>query len=227
MIISMIDNDIIYTINPEPLQNWLRDQLTRTTQNKLAKEMAIARPILSEILQGRFKLKGSTIKAFAKQIKITPERLLQQLGDELAELPDPTIDDLALIPVFDIAAGAGRGSYAGDIVQILGLEKMWLRSEYGATDSLEGIRVSGDSMEPTLSNGDVVLVDRNDSVPKDGVYVLRIEEDLFVKRLSKLPKSQVEIISDNPSYSNYIIDLKNPSTHFQVIGRVLMKCQRI
>jgi hypothetical protein len=48
--IFMIDNDVIYTINPEPLQTWLRDQLTRTTQNKLAKEMAIARPILSEIL---------------------------------------------------------------------------------------------------------------------------------------------------------------------------------
>jgi len=220
----MIDNDIIYTINPEPLQNWLRDQLTRTTQNKLAKEMAIARPILGEILQGRCKLKGSTIKAFAKQLNVTPQRLLQQLADE-EDLH--AIDDLALIPVFDIAAGAGSGSYAGDIVQILGLEKMWLRSEYGATDSLEGIRVAGDSMEPTLRNGDVVLVNRNDVMPKDGVYVLRIEEDLFVKRLAKLSKSQVEIISDNPSYANYIIDLKNPPTHFQVIGRVLMKCQRI
>ena len=224
----MIDNDIIYTINPEPLQLWLRDQLTQTTQNKLAKEMAIARPILGEILQGRFKLKGSTIKAFAKKLKITPERLLQQLGDGLVEeyegLP---VDDLALIPVFDIEAAAGAGSYAGDIVQIVGLEKMWLRKEYGATDSLEGIRVSGDSMEPTLFDGDVVLVDRNDAMPKDGVYVLRIEDNLFVKRLSRLPNNKIEVISDNPSYSKYEIDLKKPPTNFQVIGRVLMKCQKI
>ena len=65
---------------------------------------------------------------------------------------------------------------------------MWLRKEYGTTDSLEGIRVSGDSMEPTLFDGDVVLIDRNDFVPKDGVYVLRIEDSLFVKRLMRLPK---------------------------------------
>jgi phage repressor protein C with HTH and peptisase S24 domain len=134
---------------------------------------------------------------------------------------------LTLIPVFDIAAAAGSGSYAGDIIQIVGLEKMWLRKEYGATDSLEGIRVSGDSMEPTLLDGDVVLVDRNDFVPKDGVYVLRIEENLFVKRLMRLPKDRIEVISDNPSYSKYIIDLKNPLNDFQVIGKALMKCQRI
>lgn len=223
----MIDNDITYTINPEPLQVWLRDQLTRTTQNKLAKEMAIARPILSEILQGRFKLKGSTIKAFAKKLNVTPLRLLQQLGEgDSEEYTDIATDDLSLIPVFDIEAAAGRGSYAGDIIQIVGLEKMWLRKEYGTTDSLEGIRVSGDSMEPTLFDGDVVLVDRNDFVPKDGVYVLRIEENLFVKRLMRLP-NQIEVISDNPSYSKYTINLKNPPTNFQVIGRVLMKCQKI
>jgi len=198
--------------------------LTRTTQNKLAKEMAITRPIISEILQGRFKLKGSTIKAFAKQLNVTPLRLLQQLGEgESEEYTDSSTDDLSLIPVFDIAAAAGRGSYAGDIIQIVGLEKMWLRKAYGATDSLEGIR---DSMEPTLFDGDVVLIDRNDFVPKDGVYVLRIEENLFVKRLMRLP-NEIEVISDNPSYSKYTINLKNPTTNFQVIGRVLMKCQKI
>jgi len=224
----MIDNDIVYTINPEPLQTWLRDQLNRTTQNKLAKEMAIARPIISEILQGRFKLKGSTIKAFAKQLNVTPQRLLQELSEgESEEYTDLPSEDLALIPVFDIAAAAGRGSYAGDIIQIVGLEKMWLRKEYGATDSLEGIRVSGDSMEPTLLDGDMVLIDRHDFIPKDGVYVLRIEENLFVKRLSRLPKDQIEVISDNPNYSKFKINLKNPPTDFQVIGRVLMKCQKI
>ena len=104
---------------------------------------------------------------------------------------------------------------------------MWLRKEYGATDSLQGIRVSGDSMEPTLMDGDVVLVDRKDFVPSDGVYVLRIEDNLFVKRLSRLPNIQIKVISDIPSYSKYVIDLKNPPTGFQVIGRVLMKCQKI
>jgi phage repressor protein C with HTH and peptisase S24 domain len=82
-------------------------------------------------------------------------------------------------------------------------------------------------MEPTLFDGDVVLVDRNDAMPKDGVYVLRIEDNLFVKRLSRLPNNKIEVISDNPSYSKYEIDLKKPPTNFQVIGRVLMKCQKI
>jgi len=220
----MIDNDITYTIDPQFLQAWLRDRLSETTQNKLARDMEISRPILGEILQGRSKLKGSTIKAFAKKMRISPDKLLGHLTTEYSDF---TRDDLAFIPVFDIEAAAGAGSYAGDIVQIVGLEKMWLRKEYGATDSLEGIRVSGDSMEPTLFDGDVVLVDRNDAMPKDGVYVLRIEDNLFVKRLSRLPNNKIEVISDNPSYSKYAIDLKKPPTNFQVIGRVLMKCQKI
>ncbi|MEE3716971.1 helix-turn-helix transcriptional regulator [Tumidithrix elongata RA019] len=225
-----IADELTYTINPEPLQDWIRDQLSRTTQNKLAKEMAISRPILSEILQGKSKFKGSTIKAFAKKQGLSAERLLQQLGAEVvSEYSDtPALGyNLAHIPVYDILAGAGNGSYAGDIVQILGFERSWLRSEFGAVESLEGVRVSGDSMEPTLKSGDVVLVNRSDHAPKDGIYVLRIEHDLFVKRLSRLPSNKIEVISDNPSYSNYTIDLSNPPTDFQIIGRVVMKCQKL
>jgi len=47
---------------------------------------------------------------------------LQQLGDGLVEeYEGMPVEDLALISVFYIAAAAGRGSYAGDIVQIMGL----------------------------------------------------------------------------------------------------------
>ena len=49
---------------------------------------------------------------------------MQQLGDGLVEeYEGMPVEDLALISVFYIAAAAGRGSYAGDIVQIVGLRK--------------------------------------------------------------------------------------------------------
>ncbi len=227
---TTIADELTYTINPEPLQGWIREQLSSTTQNKLAKELAIARPILSEILQGKSKLKGSTLKAFAKKQGLNAERLLQQLNAEvLSEYGDASsfAPNLAHIPVYDISAGAGNGNYAGDIVQILGFEKSWLKNEFGVVDALEGIRVNGDSMEPTLKSSDVVLVNRLDIIPKDGIYVLRIDHDLFVKRLSRLPGNQIEVISDNSNYSNYTIDLLNPPIDFQIVGRVVMKCQKL
>jgi phage repressor protein C with HTH and peptisase S24 domain len=225
----VISGSLTYTINPLALQEWLRSQLQLKTQNDLAKELQIARPLVGSILKGQTRVKGNTLKAFAKKLGISDRELLQQVGAEVqSEHPNARqSDDFAYIPVYDISAGAGNGSYAGDIMQTLAFDKNWLRSQFGTVDSLEGIKVSGDSMEPTLRAGDIVLLNRNEILPRDGVYVIRIDHNLFVKRLQKLPGDHLEVCSDNPIYPKFTIDLANPPSDFQVLGRVVMKCQML
>src|SRR3546814_11987908 len=80
-------------------------------------------------------------------------------------------------------------------------------------------RISGDSMEDTLRDGDQVLVDlTKQRVAADGLYGYRVEDELQVKRISRHPVSSLLTISrDNPRYPTWP-DVKTASitTHGRV-----------
>lgn len=82
-------------------------------------------------------------------------------------------------------------------------------------------------MSPTLSEGDDILVDRGDHTERlrDGIYVLRQEEMLVVKRLAINPVSRsVTIKSDNPAYPDWPdCDLATLS----IIGRVVWAGRKV
>jgi len=81
--------------------------------------------------------------------------------------------------------------------------------------------VRGESMEPTLRSGDLILVDTKPREVAEGISVLRLDETLLVKRLNLLPGKQLKVVSDNPAYEPFQIDLRNPPEDFAVVGRVL------
>jgi len=89
------------------------------------------------------------------------------------------------------------------------------------------VRVEGDSMAPTLNSGDDILVDLGDSTERlrDGIYVLRIDDAVVVKRLALNPTGRrVTVQSDNPAYPDWpdcsLDDLKP-------IGRVIWAGRRV
>src|SRR3546814_19007206 len=86
---------------------------------------------------------------------------------------------------------------------------------------LSMIRVDGDSMSPTLSHGDEIMVDRMDGAARlrDGIYVLRMDDTLMVKRVALgLIKGKFSIRSDNPTYT--VCEEIDPSL-VNVNGRVI------
>lgn len=133
-------------------------------------------------------------------------------------------DGLVEIPVLDVEASAGFGAVAGsETAQTrFGFDERWLRSLTSAKSaSLSIVRVMGDSMEPTLSNGDEVLVDASDHASRlrDGIYVLRADDALVVKRIAIKPGGkQITIASDNPAYPTWS-DMNRSDVH--VVGRVI------
>jgi phage repressor protein C with HTH and peptisase S24 domain len=108
----------------------------------------------------------------------------------------------------DVAASAGGGALdpAERALGRIGFDRQWLRRLGVGGAGLSVIRVQGDSMAPTLADGDEILVDREDGAERlrDGIYVLRIEDALVVKRASLSPAGgRLSILSDNPAYPGW------------------------
>ncbi len=76
------------------------------------------------------------------------------------------------------------------------------------------VTMKGDSMSPVINNGDQVLIDRK-AVTGDGVFLIRIDSELMVKRVQRIPGIGLEIISDNKSYKSYQL----PPEKVEIIGR--------
>jgi phage repressor protein C with HTH and peptisase S24 domain len=99
----------------------------------------------------------------------------------------------------------------------------WLRGQGFDPAMLSAIVVAGDSMEPTLRDGDEILVDRAQRPLRDGVHVVRVDDALLVKRIDTSRPGVLTLMSDNPSYR----PLELPPPDVQVIGRVVWKSGRL
>lgn len=194
--------------------------------------MANAREVLQRLIEergedysGLSRLLGRNAAYVQQYIKRgTPKRLAEQdrrrlaryfgIGEELLggePEPRPGHDRAApvAIPLLEIGASAGAGALAGDerAAAHVAFDPAWLRAvASGGPDGLSIIRVDGDSMLPSLAHGDEILVDRCDGRQRlrDGIYVLRLEGALMVKRLAFNPVGQsVTIRSDNDAYPSW------------------------
>lgn len=128
------------------------------------------------------------------------------------------------IPRYEVAASAGGGAliHSEQIVDHLTFKADWVRNTLGVpVSALALINVKGDSMEPTLSNGDVILIDMSKSGFDDNaVYVLRLNETLLVKRVKRNFDGSVLVSSDNVMYPPDVI--KNDFVEsLNVVGRVV------
>ena len=137
--------------------------------------------------------------------------------------------ELVMIDRLEVGASAGPGALAAGERRLgrIGLPPDWLRRLGVSRKSLSFIQVDGDSMAPTLGDGDDILVDRSDAAERlrDGIYVLRIEDALIVKRVAVNPATRrFTIQSDNPAYPAWP-DCDPGAVN--VIGRVVWAGKRL
>ena len=136
---------------------------------------------------------------------------------------------LVAIPRLAIGASAGSGAVVGleKVEAQLGFEIGWLRRLTAHPDKVSAIRVEGDSMMPTLADGDDILVDGGEGAERlrDGIYVLRIDDALNVKRVAVNPAGRtLTIRSDNSAYPSWP-DIALDRVH--VVGRVIWVGRRM
>lgn len=155
-----------------------------------------------------------------------PTLLVDQGGRGLSETGHTGI---GFIPCYDITASAGAGRLVLDEepVNFLPFRSDWLtQMASGGSADLAVLSVQGDSMYPTLDDGDQILLDRQQiDIGREGIFVIRLDTTLHVKRLSLNPASAKLVVkSDNPLYETWT-DL-DPA-QVQVIGRVIWVGRRL
>lgn len=139
-----------------------------------------------------------------------------------ADISSIHADRYLAIPRLDAEAAAGAGAEGGDeAIGQLGFAPGWLRAQGLDPAHLSTIAVRGDSMEPTLAEGDEILVDTRPATLRSGVHVVRVDDQLLVKRLqSERPGT---LISDNAVSP----PLERAPEEIEVIGRVVWKAGRL
>jgi hypothetical protein len=146
------------------------------------------------------------------------------------EVSGPEAKGLVPVALLDLKVSAGAGRVAGEEepVALMAFDPAWLRRLTPAgPEELALVQVEGDSMIPTLLPGDDILVDRSDAAERirDGLYLLRVEELLLVKRLTLHPvRRRVTVQSDNPAYADWP-DL--PLEEIVPVGRVIWAGRRL
>ena len=123
----------------------------------------------------------------------------------------------------DVSASAGGGSdIEGEEAQELEIPEQFVAMLGGERELrfIEAINVSGDSMEPTFSYNDIVFINRNKTdLQRGGIFTIRTEAGLFIKRVQKRIDGKVDIISDNKVYTTQTLDPRE----IEVIGRVVSR----
>ncbi len=145
--------------------------------------------------------------------------------DLVAAVPNgaPAPKGAQLVAVYDVCASAGFGMLAPEYEAVaynLAFPPDYLRRITSThPEKLAIVSVKGDSMSPTLNDGDIVLVDTTKtSLAYEGIFVIRIDDALQVKRISHSRPGHVFVVSDN---ADHYPRREHPREEVTVIGKVL------
>lgn len=206
----------------------LRDVLSSEKKGKVFdKDIATALDITSvnfATMKKRNSVPYSNILDFCAIKKISINWMLY--GQDPSSLVDST--DRYWIRYYpSINVSAGGGAYDEED----NYEKMEMPDFFiniiGGTENLkniEAINVTGDSMEPTLNNGNIIFIDKTKKDPsKDGIYAFVNENGLFVKRIQRRVDGGLDIISDNKEYPMQVVG----KSEISVLGKVISSIGKV
>ncbi|NJK63114.1 MAG: helix-turn-helix transcriptional regulator [Synechococcaceae cyanobacterium SM2_3_1] len=211
---------------PGTLRYRLRQIIGNSTILHFAKRIGVPDSTMRKYLNGH-QPTADRLVTIAEATGISLQWLLtgegpQYLDSEEEEEKDP---EMVSIPLHDVEASAGGGALLDqpvEEVERIEFQRSWLHRQFHTGPAgLVLLYVRGESMEPTLKSGDVILVDRKATEPRDGIFVVRFDGTLLVKRLQVYPGKIIEVCSDNQAYKSFELDVRKPPEDFAVIGRVL------
>lgn len=203
-----------------------REYLKISSQGKLAEKLGIDRSKIADIESGRTKnipIEIATkIEGFSH---INGWWLLTGKGNMLYE--NTEIKNGYVFDVLNVKASAGTGisTYEIEKVDSFLIDKKVFKAPPNEK-SIKFLQVEGDSMEPTIKDGDYIAIDENSVGNIDGIYACVIGDGVRVKRLQFNIDGTIKIISDNTKYDPQIYYPKNSQIYFKIIGRKVLSVHR-
>jgi transcriptional regulator with XRE-family HTH domain len=206
-----------------------RMTLARLSQKRLALMAGLNETAVRDIVTGRSQHpRHDTLQKLANALDCTVNDLIDERSGPSARTGDDA-EAFLIISRFDPEADKGTASMTspGGAASEMAFQASWLaRITTTPVNQLAMITMDGDGMSPTIHAGDSLLVDLTQWSPgSDGIYVIRNNGGILVKRLSVDPLRQsVAIASDNSAYP----DLE-PATllNLDLVGRVIWIGQRV
>lgn len=181
----------------------------RLTQTRLAERSGVSQGTIAKLISGRNR-SSTNLHKIARALETTPAYLTGETDDPSeGYLPVPSTEtvaqDLGLVPVREIDLTLGMGATYLDVpvtetVRLFPIE--WLRMyTRSAPENLLFAQGVGDSMEPTLRDSDLLLIDcqQQQLNMSDKIWAITYADCGAVKRLRPVPGGGVEVLSDNPS----------------------------
>lgn len=140
-------------------------------------------------------------------------------------LPIPSDDDYALIPQYSARAACGPAYHNGHVEVRGGLafKRDWLARMGLRPENLSVIAANGESMAPTIHDGEVLLIDHSDTEPRDGkVFALARGDEMVVKRLARDFAGGWIVRSDNSDKARFG-DFHVSDAAIRIVGRVVWR----
>jgi phage repressor protein C with HTH and peptisase S24 domain len=190
----------------------------------LAKAVGVSDNAIYKWVSGRGQPGMTSLVNLAKAAGVSVEWLATGHGSAtLARLDDASSRasaNLVSMPnAFVPASALGASLKSTQLVDYLGFRPDWLQRQFDIDpDALALVEAHGDSMVPTIDDGDLVLVGRHQSVFRnDGLYVIASGDQLMPKRLQRQLDGAILIRSDNPAYES----IRASADQVNLFGRVL------
>jgi phage repressor protein C with HTH and peptisase S24 domain len=134
------------------------------------------------------------------------------------------VKNYAIVPRYGVAASAGNGHVVEDedLIGYLALDETFLRQVlHRRKQDLVSIEATGDSMEPSIHDGDLLVIDTSVlEIQNSRIYVLEVRGALLVKRLSLKLDGSVVVRSDNLKYEPETV-IPSAVDTLRIIGQVV------
>lgn len=200
------------------------------SQEALAEAVGVHANTIGKLERGKASADTTLLVAIARATAVSPAWLL--LGEPYPKSATSTriappapaeMGDFAMIDAYDIEASAGNGVLAREeeVIGRFAFKRAWLDRKGLNPASLVIVTAKGDSMEPTVRSGDILLVDKNITrLASDGIYLIERDNEVYCKRLQRLFNGGVSIMSDNAKYKPQELD-QDGAERLRVTGRVV------
>ncbi|MGP1606452.1 MAG: XRE family transcriptional regulator [Moraxella sp.] len=200
------------------------------SRDHAAMSVGISRTTLQQWENGATEASLEALDNLAKLYKVSPQYLI--FGTENGNTINSSTqtgdnERYYYVPYYkDIVASAGGGKFSDGVIDtddFLAFRKDWIHHSNLVANKLVALNTDGDSMLPTIPENATIIVDKSKDIAKDGrIYVVRIDNRLYVKRTQWIPTGGLRLISDNPIYESFDItrqELENGT--IQIYGQVI------
>jgi phage repressor protein C with HTH and peptisase S24 domain len=185
----------------------------------LAEKANVGRSFVYDILNGKSNNPTSSkLAAIATQLEVSVQYLLTGVHGGVGADGQSNAVEIQVLTVESTPNGIVVAT-AENANQPYLFDSKWLSEKLNATEAnLRAITVAGDSMSPTLNEGDTILINTSQTtLSPAGLFVIFDGLGLHAKRLEVINKDKVRVISDNNQYTAYEMNM----AELNIIGRVV------